>query len=266
MATYRFSINVPNPAARADVASLTLEPVAGAMLGPGLGLPESTLKVERVWLSIDPCGAGGRRTLQVKLKPLSSATVTAVVITKSDRKRGTAAFQLVDRRGRRVAGGVTLACVSPPPRDATAKTIASANPCPVILAQPPYAIAPEGDPSQRPARRAITSGVTCDLVAALTNKTSAALSNVQAYLEHLGGSDAAFTPTIWNIGTLTPKQVFYATWAVQPMGSKTGAFTASIVVSSDGTDPTRLLAPISIGTRGSASRLSAGRQADTKRT
>ena len=84
----------------------------------------------------------------------------------------------------------------------------------------------------------------------LTNKTRAALPNVQAYLEHLGGSDAAFTPTIWNIGTLAPKQAFYATWAVRPMGSKIGAFTASIVVSSDGTDPTRLLVPISIGTRG----------------
>jgi hypothetical protein len=250
MATHRFSINVPNPTDRAEVASLTLEPVAGALPSLGLGLPESALKVERAGISIDPCGAGGRRTLQVKLNPFSSATVTAVVITKPDRKGGTAAFQLVDRRGPRVAGGVTLACVSPPPRDAIANIIAAANPCPVILARPPYAIAPGADPSQRPPRPAITSGVACDLVAALTNKTRAALPNVQAYLEHLGGSDAAFTPTIWNIGTLAPKQVFYATWALRPMGSKTGAFTASMVVSSDGTDPTRLRVPISIGARG----------------
>ena len=249
MATHRFSINVPNPTARAEVASLTLEPVAGALPSPGLGLPESTLKVESAGISIDPCGAG-RRALQVKLNPFSSATVPAVVITKPGRKGGTAAFQLVDRRGRRVAGGVTLACVSPPPRDATAKTIAAANPCPVALAWPPYAITPGSDPSQRPPRPAITSGVACDLVAALTNKTRAALPNVQAYLEHLGGSDATFTPTIWNIGMLAPKQTFYATWAVRCTGVKAGAFTASMVVSSDGTDPTRLRVPISIGARG----------------
>jgi len=246
MATHRFSIDVPNPTARAEVASLTLEPIAGALPSLGLGLPEGTLEVESAGISIDPCGVG-RRTLQVKLDPFSSATVTAVMITKSNRKGGTAAFQLVDRRGQRVAGGVTLACVSPPLRDVTAKTIAAANPCPVVLALPPYAIAPESNPSERPPRPAITSGVACDLVAALTNKTKAALPDVQAYLEHLGGSDLAFTPTIWNIGTLAPKQIFYATWAVRSTGSKTGAFTASIVVSSDGTDPTRLQVPISIG-------------------
>src|SRR5262245_51661599 len=137
MATHRFSINVPNPTARAEVASLTLEPVDGALPSPGLGLPESTLKVERAGISFDPCGAGGRRTLQVKLNPFSSATVTAVIITKPNRKGGTASFQLVDRRSQRVVGGVTLACVLPPPRDPTAQTIAAANPCPVILARQP---------------------------------------------------------------------------------------------------------------------------------
>jgi hypothetical protein len=38
--------------------------------------------------------------------------------------------------------------------------------------------------------------------------------------------------------------------ATARLGGKTGAFAASMVVSSDGTDPTRLQVPISIGVRG----------------
>jgi hypothetical protein len=57
-------------------------------------------------------------------------------------------------------------------------------------------------------------------VAPLTNPTAAPLHGVRAYLEHLGGSVAGFTPTSWNIGTLAPGQVFYATWPLQAGGGK----------------------------------------------
>jgi hypothetical protein len=246
MATHRFTISVPNPTARAEAVELKLEPVTSALHGTGLALPEGKLHVEHAGISLDPCGADGRRTLQVKLDPFSSVAVTAVVTTTPNREGGAATFQLVDQRRERIVGGVTLVCVDPPPPDAPAQIISAPNPCPVTLAAGSYAVAPNADPSKPSRQTAVRLGIACDFVAPLTNKTKAALDGVQAYLEHLGGSDAEFTPTIWNIGTLTPGQVFYATWPLRPTGGKTGAFKASVVVSSDRTDPTRLQAPIRI--------------------
>jgi hypothetical protein len=247
MATHHFAINVPNPTARAEAVELKLEPVTTALPATGLALPEGKLHVEHAGITLDPCGAGGRRTLQVKLEPFSSVTVTAVVTTTPNRKGGAATFHVVDRRRKRVVGGVTLACADPPLLPAPAQTLSVLRPCPVTLATTPYTIAPNADPSKPPLQTDITVGIACDFVAPLINRTKAALHNVQAYLEHLGGSDAAFTPIIWNIGTLVPEeQIFYATWPVRPTGEKTGVFKASIVVSSDRTDPTRLQAPLSI--------------------
>jgi hypothetical protein len=247
MAIHRFAISVPNPTERPDVVELELAPVTTPLHGTGLALPERRLHVEHAGISLDPCDAGGHRTLQVTLEPFSSVTVTAVVTTKPDPKGGAATFQLVDRRRKRVVGGVTLACTDPVLLAAPPQTISVSHPCPVTLAANPYAVAPHADPSKPPPQADVTLGIACDFVVPLVNRTKVTLHNVQAYLEHLGGSDAAFTPIIWNIGTLVPEeQIFYATWPVRPTGEETGVFKASIVVSSDRTDPTRLQAPLSI--------------------
>ncbi len=247
MAIHRFAISVPNPTQRADVVELELAPVTTPLHGTGLALPEGRLHVEHAGISLDPCDAAGHRTLQVTLEPFSSVTVTAVVTTTPDPKGGAATFHLVDRRRKRVVGGVTFVCTDPPLLAAPAQSISVLHPCPVTLAATPYAVAPNADPSKPPPQTAVTLGIACDFVAPLINRTKAALHEVQAYLEHLGGSDAAFTPIIWNIGTLVPEeQIFYATWPLRPIGEKTGVFKASVVVSSRRTDPTRLQAPVSI--------------------
>ncbi len=246
MAIHRFAISVPNPTERAEAVELELAAVTTPLHGTGLALPEGRLHVEHAGISLDPCDAAGHRTLQVTLQPFSSVTVTALVTT-TPAPTGAATFQLVDRRRKRVVGGVTLVCTDPPLVALPPQAISIVHPCPVTFAANPYAVAANADPSKPPPQPDVTLGIACDFVAPLINRTKASLHNVQAYLEHLGGSDAAFTPIVWNIGTLAPEeQIFYATWPVRPAGVKTGVFKASVVVSSDRTDPTRLQAPLSI--------------------
>jgi hypothetical protein len=246
MATHRFAINVPNPAARAATVELALQPVTGGLSGTGVTLPQGNLDVERAWISLDPCGAEGHRTLELYLQPRSSATVTVTIVTTANPKGGTAAFELVDRRSKRIAGGVTLACVDPPLKQGPPRTIPTDNPCPVVLASNPYPVGVNANPGVRPARPSIALGAACDLVAPLTNPNRVPLADVRAYLEHLGTSGAGFTPTSWNIGTLAPGEIFYATWRAWP-GQEVGTFECSIVVASQGREATRLHAPVTIG-------------------
>jgi hypothetical protein len=250
MTTHRFAINVPNPRDHAETVELTLEPVPGGLEETALPLHDGSLHVERAGISLDPCDSEGARTLELKLNPFASAIVTVMVVTAPNAKGGTTAFNLVDRRGKRVVGGVTLACVDRPLSDGQPRTISSTNPCPIVLAASPYPVGVNANPSIKPPLASITLGTPCDLVAPLTNPTKTALEDVQAYLEHLGTSDAQFTPTTWNIGTLAPGDVFYATWRLQPNGGNTGTFQSSIVVASKGKDAIRLRAPISVTPRG----------------
>ena len=246
MTTHRFAINIPNPSGHDEIVELALQPVAGGLQATHIPLPPGTLHVERAGISLDPCGTDGHSTLELKLKPLTSATVTVTVVTAPSAKGGTAALELVDRRGKRVAGGVTLACIDPPLKAGQPRKIPTDNPSPVALASKPYPVAPNANPSIRPANPTLMLGTTCDFVAPLTNPGRTPLDEVRAYLEHLGTSGAAFTAMTWNIGTLAPGAIFYASWRVRPIGWQTGAFAASIVVQSKGRDAVRLSAPFAV--------------------
>ena len=248
MAVHRFTINVPNPNARAETVELRLEPMKKKPDAKGLHLPKGALRIDRAGLTLDPCGADLTPTLRVKLKPFTSIDVTAVVEAAA-RGKGWMAFHVTDLRERRVIGGVTIVCVEPPRADVAGVGIPARHPCAVVISGQPYAVAPESDPSKRPTRGGAMPGAAFDLVVPLMNPTEGPLSHVQAYLEHLGGSDATFRTATWNIGTMAPKSVFYATWRVDPQGSKTGTFNASVVVSSKGSDPTRVKAAIRMARR-----------------
>ena len=68
------------------------------------------------------------------------------------------------------------------------------------------------------------------------------------YLEHLGISGIEFEPGSWNIGSMQPKEVFYATWTIKTLGH-TVAMHASIVATSQQKDPVRLNSSIEFGWR-----------------
>jgi len=97
-------------------------------------------------------------------------------------------------------------------------------------------------PENVPANATITLGVEVELVVPITNPTNAKLEEVIVYLEHLGGSDADFTPLTWNVAALGPGEVFFALWPLRTIGYSTGEFNASVVVHSRRTDPVRLAA------------------------
>jgi hypothetical protein len=249
MTTHRFAVNVPNPEPSSVTVELGFQQAGAADLQALLlQVPKAELEIERAGISLDPCDAG-ERGLKRRLRAHSSIDVYATVVTQSPAnpaKGGTAALQLTDRRNGKVVGGVLLACIDPPMQDGPGQDVPTRTPCPVTLSRAPYAVEPDTDPSSS-APQTIPSGATVDLVARLTNTKRPRLTDVTAYLEHLGGSDAQFTPAVWNIGTLRQDDVFYATWRVTATGISSGSFEISIVVQSKGTDPTRLKAPIRIG-------------------
>jgi len=246
MPTHRFAVNVPNPGEKSQIVDLRLEALKHVR-GVKFRLPQGSLRIDHAGLSLDPCGDECPKTLKVKLKGHTGATITVVVVTAPGGK-GAAAFHLVDRRGGKQSGGVTLACVEPPLVDPAGLSIPAAHPCPIVPFGKPYFVGPDSDPAKEPWQPNVTLGIACDLVVRLTNPTKAVVGGVQAYIEHLGGSDASFRPTTWNIGKLAPGDVFYATWRLNPCGSKTGTFQTSIVVSSIKKDATRLRVPIVVGT------------------
>lgn len=93
----------------------------------------------------------------------------------------------------------------------------------------------------------IPLGTEVEIVAPITNRTKSKLDDVYVYLEHLGGSDAQFTPLTWNVGSLAPGDLFLAVWPLSTTGWMSGRFYASIVVGSARNESVRLRAPIEIG-------------------
>ena len=87
------------------------------------------------------------------------------------------------------------------------------------------------------------------LVAPITNPRSRRLEEVEVYLEHLGLSDAEFTPGTWSVGSLAAGDLFFATWPLRTSGQMTGTFDACVVVASKGKDPVRLHALIEISAK-----------------
>jgi hypothetical protein len=213
---------------------------------PALDVPEEELELTHAGLALDPC-ADGKAKLRLTLDPHESVDVhaTATTAVPGGRAGGAAAMHIIDRRRGKVAGGVMFVCVDRPGPEAPGQTVATAKPCPVALAEEPYAVDVDADPTAT--RRRLTPGATFVFVVPVTNPTRSRLGAVTVYLEHLGISDAAFLPVTWNVGTLAPGDVFYAAWTIVDAGSATGTFEASAVVQSKGRDATRLAAPFTIG-------------------
>jgi hypothetical protein len=246
MATHLFRVNIPNPDSRTATVELTLEPAAPADVRRlGFEIPRGRLKLNHAGISLDPC-ARGEAKLRLRLRAHESVDVHVNVDTApATPAGGVTAVNLVDRRDGSIAGGVLLVCVDPALADPAGQVVATPNPCPVDLAGNPYWVEPEEDPS-KPAGRVLPPNKDLDLVVPLTNPRARASSDVTAYLEHIGASDAQFSPAAWNIGTLRRGDVFFATWQLITSGVSTGAFDLSVIVQSAGTDPTRLTPRIRI--------------------
>ena len=251
MAVHRFSVNVPNPAPTTTAAQLSLKPVLpGALRSLALPIPKARLKVDSAGLGFDPCQAKGKKTLRLTLKPYESVDVQVIVVTAPGQgnKPAMAAFHLEDKRAGQKPGGVTVVCVEGTGAAPNGPVVSARNPCPATIVGTPYPVGRDADPSKPPANKTVPLGADVDLVVPITNATRSAIAGVQVYLEHLGRCDAQFAPITWNIGTMVPEQVFYATWPVSANGWMTGTFKASVVVGSDRTDAVRLSAPIRLGT------------------
>jgi hypothetical protein len=241
MATHRFTVNIPNPGPGSATVELALEPARPADVRRlGLELPRGKLRLNHAGISRDPCKSG-KPKLRLRLRAYESVDVyvNAETAAPGSPAGGTAVVNLVDRRGGRIAGGVMLACVDPAPADPAGQLVPTPKPCPVDLAGNPYWVEPGEDPSSS-AGAVLPPTTELDLVVPLTNPRRGPIREVAAYLEHLGGSDAPFQPAAWNIGTLRRGDVFFATWRVTTSGVLSGGFDLSVVVQSDGTDPTRL--------------------------
>lgn len=247
MAMHRFAVNVPNAGGRAETVQLRLEPVKrmqALWLHPeGVKTP---LEVTNSGITLDPCAERGKRELTLNLEPFTSVDVHVVVTTAAPGRPGIAAFHLIDRRGGKDAGGVLLVCADPPFVEPAGQVVAPANPCPAVFAADVFIVRPGEDPSKPSPAVALVAGSSMEIVAPITNPTAGPLSEARVYLEHLGGSNAEFTPGTWNMGTLKPKDVFYATWRVRTSAWQAGTFVVSIVVGSRGTDPVRLAGKVAV--------------------
>lgn len=153
-------------------------------------------------------------------------------------------MHLVDQRPDGQRGGVLLVASNEPFRAPAGKTIDVENPCPIALAEAPYGVEPGGDAGTKPASAVMVGGREFDFVVPIINPTSKPLADVRVYLEHVGICDARFRPATWNVGTLRPKDVFYATWRVRGARDQRGVFQASVVVVSRRANPVRLSAPL----------------------
>jgi hypothetical protein len=245
VATHRFTVNIPNPAARSTTAELRLERVRAAQLRKlDLALPDGRLDLEHAGIARDAC-ARGEKILKLRLKANESIDVYVTIETApaDPAVGGAVALNLVDRRPEQ-EGGVLLLAVDPLLGDPSGNPVPAPKPCPVTLGHAPYFVDVEGDPT-KPVRQTLPLGQTMDLVAPLVNRSRSRLANVTAYLEHLGACDAAFFPALWNMGPLR-RDPFYAVWTVAASGSLAGTFDVSIVVEDDSTDPTRINVPIRI--------------------
>lgn len=241
MTIHRFAVTVPNPSAQNVSVQLRLEAAKHTdfswLRHEGL---KTSLKVINSGIVLDPCAKEGKTDLKLKLEPFASVDVYIVINTTPSRKPGIAAFHLVDRRKGKVAGGVFLVCANPPFTEPPSQIVSTPNPCPAALATDLYTILPGNDPSKTSGANFILAGDTMEIVAQITNPTAQPLKHAQVYLEHLGGSNAEFTPGTWNMGVLARGDVFYATWSIRTTAWQVGSFNVCLVVVSEGMDPVRL--------------------------
>jgi hypothetical protein len=248
MTIHRFTVNIPNPTSHDASVQLRLERAHPADLKSlCLDVPENELKVEGAGIALDPCAVEGEPVLNLDLKPHCSIDVHAIINTFPASREGIAAFHLIDQRDGKLAGGVLLACIDPPPPQPPSQVVATPNPCPATLARNLHWIVPGDDPSKSPHEMPMPPGKNLEIIAQIINPSKKPLKNTRVYIEHLGGSDAELTPGTWNVGTMQPGQIFFATWKIRTNVWQSGTYMASIVVMSQETDPVRLNAKIAIG-------------------
>jgi hypothetical protein len=241
MTVHRFPVNVPNADGQSVAVHLRLQKLTAERLARlGVDIPKGELEVVHAGITADPCAEVGEREFELKLPARTSTDVYVVITTgaTSGRKGAATAYNLIDERGGVVAGGVLLTCVERTSPASAGQVVAARRPCPVVLAQDAYVI-DIGETPSRPRAKALSTYDTFEFVVPVTNPRKSALREVTVYLEHLGISDATFAPAIWNVGTMAPGDVFYATWQVTT-GWFTGALRASVVVASSDTDAVRL--------------------------
>ena len=246
MTIHRFTVNVPNPGDRPSPVELRLERAQTKDLAwlahRGVHRP---MEIKSAGIAGDPCAEQGRESLKLELKPFTSRDVYVVVNAAATGRPSVAAYHLIDHRDGKDVGGVLLVCTDPPFAEPASTTVSTAKPCPAVLAKALYAIGPGGDPATS-AAQPILAGSQLTIVAPITNPTNSVLKDTRAYLEHLGTSNAEFSPGTWRIGTMAPGAVFYATWSLRASSWQVGTFAASIVVTSQGTDPVRLASKFAI--------------------
>lgn len=244
MKIHRFVVNVPNPAGQDASVQIRLERGKKRDLAmiPGK-LPKGTLEIIHAGLSFNPCADRGEEALSLKLEPHSSRDVHVVIATI---KTGVAVFHVIDRRKGKHVGGVMLVCADPALVEPAGQTVSVARPCPAVIAKGTQLIRSGTDPSKLAPAIQARPGDAVELVVPITNPTRSPLKNVKIYLEHLGTSTTTYLPAVWNAGVLNRKDVFYATWTLQIGWRESGAFAASVVVASQGTNPVRLTAPFSL--------------------
>lgn len=247
MTNHRFTVNVPNPTAQSVSVQLRLEPADKDKDYFWLPreFPKADLEVIDIGLAFDPCAEEGKPSLKLKLEPFTSVDIHVVVNTAPSKKPGVAGFHLVDRRKGRDVGGVFLVCIDPQFVEPVSQTVSTPNPCPATLADL-YLIQPGDDPSKPSKAKPMRPGDSLELVAQIMNLTDKSLKDTQVYLEHLGASNVEFTSGTWNIGMLGKGEVFYATWPIRITARQTGSYETSIVVVSQGLDPTRLNGKLSL--------------------
>lgn len=270
MAVRRFTINVPNPSNGAATASLRLEPVPETdltALGYDLpaerleiravritsSAPASTLKgcLSAVWMTLVTIiywllrrPVPFRSPLNIRLEPRSAADVTVSIDAVG--ATGAAALHLVDRRGGRVVGGVTL-LVLEGVAEPVGGPIAAPNPCPIVLTEDAFWLPAGSEPDAARFAGPVPAGYEVDLVARITNPTENVLEGATAYLEHLGGLDAEFRPATWNLGSFEPGATFPLRWRISARRGASGRSIGSIVVAANEFDPIRLRTTIEIG-------------------
>jgi hypothetical protein len=247
MKTHRFVVNVPNPTKQSAAVDLRLATVAKPKLSAIVGKrPKGSMDVVSAGLNLNPCSEEGERRLSLKLRPFSSRDVHVVIRTNGP---GIAAFHVIDRRNNRDAGGVMLLCADPAMSEPAGVTVAVARPCPAEIAPGVRVIEAGGDPTKPAPGLDVQAGHAVELVVPITNPSRVPLKNVQIYLEHLGASTMSYVPVVWNAGVLNRHDVFYATWTLNMGWRESGVISATVVVSSQRTNPVRLMAPFSINMR-----------------
>ena len=270
MARRQFTVNVPSLGNASGEATLQLEPVTESELtASGLDLPVERLEIRSArlsskassttlagclgvvwdavvailsWLFRRPI-ARRRPTLKIQLDPRSAADVRISIDVGGT--KGAAAMHLVDRRGGKVVGGVTLLVVEGAMQSPSG-TIPAPNPCPMTFVDDPFWIPLGAAPDSPRYPGPIPSGFDVDLLAWIKNGTEEPLADATAYLEHLGGA-AEFQPSTWNLGEFEPGATFPLRWRLHPRAGTSGTWDASIVVAAKGFDPTRLRPTLSFG-------------------